>query len=181
MVRYIALDTETTGLNKIRGNGGAVAAGHRIIEVACVEIFDNRLTGRSFHSYINPEMKIDPKATKVHGIKDSFLKDKPKFKDIANDLLDFIGDSPIVIHNADFDTAFLNKEFKMLPKELQPTGEFVVIDTLKKARSLFPDQQNTLAALCKRYKIANAVHHSALLDATQLAQIFLKMTEGETL
>lgn len=176
-MRQIALDTETTGMNKIRGNNGAlVAVGHRIIEIACVEILDGVITGSTFHTYINPQRKIDKQATAVHGITDDMVKNAPKFKDIATALLEFIGDSNIIIHNAPFDLAFLDKEFNMLPKKKQPTNKYTVIDTLKIARWLFPGQHNTLEGLCHRFNIANKVEHSALLDAVMLAHLYLKLT-----
>lgn len=176
-MRQIALDTETTGMNKSRGDNGAlVAAGHRIIEIACVEILDRQITGRTFHTFLNPGRRIDKKAVEVHGITDERVRGSPKFSDIVTDLLNFINGDELIIHNAAFDTAFLDKEFRMLPKQKQPTTNFRCIDTLEIARNMFPGEDNTLSALCRRYNIANAVEHSALLDAVMLAHLYLKLT-----
>lgn len=175
-MRQIALDTETTGMNKSgRDNGALVAVGHRIIEIACVEIVDGVVTGKTFHSYINPGRRIDPKATAVHHITDSMIKDSPAFSDIVGDFLSFVKDDELIIHNAPFDTAFLDKEFRMLPAHKQPNTTFRCTDTLTIARNMFPGQDNTLGALCRRYGIAAAVHHSALLDAIMLAHLYVKM------
>lgn len=171
-IRQIALDTETTGFNKSR-NGALVAVGHRIIEIGCAEIINGAVTGRTFQRFINPHRKIDKAAIKVHGITDDELKDKPSFHEILNDFLDFIGDSELIIHNAPFDIAFLDREFKLLPTTKQPTKTFNVIDTLASARRIFPGEKNTLLALCQRFNVSQAVEHSALLDAVMLAHVYI--------
>lgn len=177
-MRQVALDTETTGMNKV-DHAGLLVAGHRIIEIGCAEIIDGKVTGRQFHTYVNPEQKVDKRATKIHGITTKFLKDKPKFKEIVSDFLDFLGDSELIIHNAPFDIAFLDKEFHMIGKKLQPHGKvFRVFDTLQTAREMFPNQPNTLEALCRRYEVAHTVEHSALLDAIMLAKVYLKLSSS---
>lgn len=176
-MRQVVLDTETTGLNRRRDHGAKVCDGHRIIEIACVEVIDRVVTGRQFHQYIDPGCKIDPKAIKVHGITDGFLKGKPSFKDIVNSFLDFVGNGELVIHNAPFDVAFLDQEFCLLGRELQPIGRrFEVLDTLAMARQRFPGTSNTLQALCNRYGVASTVTHGALLDALMLTHVYLRMT-----
>ena len=172
-MRLIVLDTETTGMNK---SGNDVCQDHRIIEIGCVELIDDVITGKQFHRYINPGRKVDPKAFDVHGIDDDFLVDKPDFEDIAEDFLDFIGTSDLIIHNAPFDVAFLNKEFRMLSSNMQPHGwRFRVFDTLALARALFPGMNNTLDALCARYSIPNGMKHGALVDAVRLARVYLEL------
>lgn len=172
MSRQIVLDTETTGLDP--------KLGHRIIEVAGVELFNRRLTGRYFHRYLNPERDIDAGAEAVHGLSRDFLQDKPRFADIADELLDFLGDAELVIHNAAFDVGFLNHELSML--ERPPiTDMHAVLDTLKLARELNPGQKNNLDALCRRYEVDNTSRtvHGALLDAELLAAVYLAMTRGQ--
>lgn len=167
------LDTETTGLN-FRGE---VCRDHRVIEVACVEIVDGVITGKEFHSFINPnDVKVSLGAQKVHGITDEFLKDAPTFDQIIRRMLSFIGDSPLVIHNAPFDIAFLNKEFNLLQPEHIPRQIFKYIDTLAISRALFPGENNTLDALCNRFAIMDGKRvHGALTDARLLARLFLLM------
>jgi len=175
-MRLIALDTETTGLNRRRGAMAGVARGHRIIEVACVEIIDGKLTGRAFHRYIDPGQAVDPKAFLVHGLSDEFLKGKPRFGDVVDDMLEFIGDSDVIIHNAPFDIAFLDKEFNLLDDQGKLDGRrFTVIDTLNISRDLFPGAVNTLDGLGFRYGIGQRDVHGALVDATMLAKIYLLM------
>lgn len=174
-MRYVTLDTETTGLNS-KGN---VCLNHRIIELACVEIIDGRITENTFHTYLNPGVSISPKATKIHGIKNKSLKGKPKFSDIVKDFLSFIGTSHVIIHNAPFDIAFLDQEFSLLPKTKRPTNTFYYIDTLDIGRELFPGQDNTLDALYNRffYDENDGVKriHGALQDAKMLANVFLRL------
>lgn len=178
-MRQIVLDTETTGLD--------VKAGHRIIEIGCVEIVERRLTGRHFHAYINPGRKVDEGAIAVHGITDKFLENKPKFYQIFDELLDFINGAELVIHNATFDIGFLNQEFLLLHNENKRlsvgsvTDYCTVIDTLLMARQRHPAQRNNLDALCKRYGIDNSKRdlHGALLDAEILAEVYLAMTGGQ--
>ncbi|MEJ2767642.1 DNA polymerase III subunit epsilon [Mycetohabitans sp. B46] len=172
-MRLLVLDTETTGLN--------AKGGDRIIEIGCVEIVNRQLTGNNLHFYINPERDSDPGALAVHGLTTEFLRDKPKFADIADALRDFVKDASIIIHNAPFDIGFLNAEFAMLglPPFCDHCGE--VIDTLVQAKAMFPGKRNSLDALCERFGISNAHRtlHGALLDAELLADVYLAMTRGQ--
>jgi DNA polymerase-3 subunit epsilon len=172
-MRQIFLDTETTGLEYRQG--------HRIIEIAGVEMENRRLTGRHLHRYINPEREIDAGALAVHGITNEFLEDKPKFLQIAQELRDFLADAELIIHNAAFDIGFLDMEFARV--DFPPTREICasVQDTLKMARELHPGKRNNLDALCERYQISNAHRtlHGALLDAELLAEVYLAMTRGQ--
>ena len=146
MTRQLILDTETTGLDP--------ASGHRIIEIGCVELINRKLSGNRFHVYLNPDREIDAGAVSVHGLSSEFLADKPRFPDIAKDLIDFIKGSELVIHNASFDLGFLNKEFSLLGAGYAPVTEFCsVLDTLLMARKKHPGQRNSLDALCKRYGV----------------------------
>ena len=174
-MRQIVLDTETTGMNKQRN--GDITKGHRIIEIACVEIIDKQITGKIFHTLLDPGCEVDPKATKVHGLDSKVLKGMPRFQDICRDLLNFIGDSDLIIHNAPFDTAFLDKEFYRLSPELRPCQLFTVIDTLQSARELFRGEDNTLNALSLKFQIdvQRKDIHTALIDAEMLARVYLKM------
>jgi DNA polymerase-3 subunit epsilon len=171
--RQIILDTETTGLDP--------ALGHRILEVAAVELNDRRLTGNHLHRYINPERPSDEGALQVHGLTEEFLRDKPKFGEIAAEMLDFISGAELVIHNAPFDLSFLNSELARL--DLKPVKQYCpnVIDTLALARELHPGKRNNLNALCDRYQIDNSKRtlHGALLDANLLAEVYLAMTRGQ--
>jgi len=175
MTRQIILDTETTGLSP--------AQGHRVIEVGCVEMIDRCLTGNHFHYYINPEGKeVDPGAYRVHGINNEFLNDKPTFKDIYKDLIEYIRGAELVIHNAPFDVGFLNSEFRLI-KPHHPLTDAIctVFDTLTFARQKHPGQKNNLDALCRRYDIDNSNRdlHGALLDAEILASVYLAMTRKQ--
>lgn len=173
--RLVVLDTETTGLNPQEG--------HRIIEIGCVEVINRRLTGKSFHVYINPERVIDAGAIEVHGITNEFLADKPTFDCVVEDFLAFIKDSELVIHNAPFDVGFINHEFSLLNNGTGTVADYSkVFDTLVYARKKHPGQRNTLDALCKRYNIDNSHRelHGALLDAEILADVFLMMTGGQS-
>tara|TARA_R110000868_G_scaffold8205_3_gene42629 strand:- start:217874 stop:218581 length:708 start_codon:yes stop_codon:yes gene_type:complete len=175
MLRQIALDTETTGLSPQQG--------HRIIEIGCVELINRRVTGKTYHVYINPERDVEAGAMQVHGITDEFLKDKPLFADIADEFLAFIKESELIIHNAPFDTGFIDHEFaKLRSKKLSRVSEYCKItDTLKMGREMHPGQRNSLDALCKRYDIDNSKRdlHGALIDADLLASLFLQMTSGQ--
>jgi len=174
-LRQVVLDTETTGLN--------VADGHRIIEVAGVELINRRLTGRHYHQYIRPQRKIDAGAQAVHGITEAFLADKPLFNEIASPLLEFIQGSELIIHNAPFDIAFLNSELLQSGAEFKKITEYcTTLDTLVLARKKHPGQQNSLDALCRRYSIDNSTRtlHGALLDTHLLAAVYLAMTGGQT-
>lgn len=172
-MRQIILDTETTGLDH--------RLGHRIIEVAGVEVVNRRLTHRHFHHYVNPDRDIDEGAQAVHGISREFLADKPRFADIADAFLDFIDGAELVIHNAPFDIGFLNAELDLLGKP--PVSKFCakVTDTLRMARDNYPGKRNSLDALCERLEIDNSKRnlHGALLDAELLADVFLVMTRGQ--
>jgi DNA polymerase-3 subunit epsilon len=170
-MREVILDLETTGLNR---NKQDVAKGHRVIEVGCVELFDSSRIGRHFHSYVNPLRPISKGAVKIHGISDEFVSDKPKFEDIAEDLFSFIGDSPIVIHNARFDTAFLDEEIHRLRN--QPQKDFYVVDTLEIARRKFPGAKNDLNSLAAHYGVSiPRDKHGALVDAYILAHIYPRL------
>ncbi len=172
-MRQIVLDTETTGLDP--------RSGHRIIEVACIEMVNRRFTGHHLHKYINPERQIDEGAQAVHGISLEFLADKPKFADIADEFLEFINGAELIIHNAPFDIGFLNAELDRLGRV--PVGTICngVIDTLRMAKDLHPGKRNSLDALCERYEIDNSSRtlHGALLDTELLAEVFLAMTRGQ--
>ena len=172
-MRQIILDTETTGLDPKQG--------HRIIEVAGVELFNRRLTQRHFHHYVNPDREIDEGAQAVHGISLEFLADKPRFTDIADAFLDFIAGAELVIHNAPFDIGFINAELALLGKPPVTTFCNQVTDTLKMARDNYPGKRNSLDALCERLEIDNTHRnlHGALLDAELLAEVYLVMTRGQ--
>lgn len=167
-MREIVLDTETTGLDA-RG-------GDRLIELGCVEIFNRMPTGREFHAFIHPEGRpVHPDALNIHGISDEFLKDKPPFRVVADDFLKFIGDAPLVIHNASFDAGFINMELKRIGRPELPTHRLV--DTLMLARRKHPGGPNTLDALCKRYGIdsSNRTKHGALVDSLLLALVYVEL------
>jgi len=173
-MRQIVLDTETTGLEP--------ADGHRIIEVGCVELVDRRLTGNTYHRYIQPDREIDAGAIEVHGITNESLADKPRFADIVDEFLEFIRDAELIIHNAPFDVGFINHEFGLLKTARGAvTDHCAVLDTLELARRLHPGQRNNLDALCRRYEIDNSQRelHGALLDAEILADVYLAMTGGQ--
>lgn len=172
-MRQIALDTETTGLS--------TELGHRIIEIGCVEMVNRKLTGKTFHYYINPEREVDPGAFAVHGIGLDFLSDQPKFVEVFEPLLEFINGAELIIHNAPFDVGFLNHEFSLLGHQNKIDHYCGVFDTLTFARKQHPGQKNNLDALCKRYTIDNSHRnlHGALLDAELLARLYLAMTGGQ--
>ena len=167
-MKEVLLDTETTGLSSVKD---------KIIEIACIEIDDHIPTGEKFHVFLNPEMEISQGAYETHGITREFLNDKPKFKDIAKEFQEFINEKKLIIHNADFDLAFLNKELK--EAKLPVISNANVIDTLNVAREKFPGAQNSLDALCKRFKIDNSRRqkHSALLDCELLAKVYIELFE----
>jgi DNA polymerase-3 subunit epsilon len=174
-VRQIVLDTETTGLS--------TGQGHRIIEIGAIELVNRRLTGREFHRFLNPERAIDEGAERVHGISLADLETAPRFRDVADELLEFIKDAELVIHNAEFDVGFLEYELGLM-KHPRPsiTDHAQVLDTLSLARELHPGQRNSLDALCKRYEVdaSNRDLHGALIDADLLARVYLAMTGGQT-
>lgn len=177
-MRQIILDTETTGLEPEKG--------HRIIEVAALEMINRRFTGHCLHHFINPEREIDPEAQKVHGITSDFLRDKPLFSEIADELFDYINGSELIIHNAPFDLGFLDAEFLRYHQQssrsfTKITDFCVVIDTLIMAREKHRGQKNNLDALCKRYQIDNSMRdlHDALTDVKLLGNVYLAMTGGQ--
>ena len=175
-MRQIVVDTETTGLETRQG--------HRIIEIGCVEVVDRKRTDNHFHHYICPERAIDEGAFAVHGISATFLADKPKFGDIANDFVNFIRGAEIIIHNAPFDVGFINHEFKRLGKRWGRFEDYCsVLDSLALAREKHPGQRNSLDALCTRYSVDNSGRelHGALLDAEILSDVYLVLTGGQTL
>ena len=176
-MRQIVLDTETTGLDP--------AEGHRIIEIGCVEVMNRRLTGNTYHQYINPDREIDAGAIEVHGITNEMLAEKPRFGDVAQDFIDFVRDAELIIHNAAFDLGFINHELKRIGADgglLKIDDVCSVIDSLALARSLHPGQKNDLDSLCKRYGVDNSQRtlHGALLDAEILAEVYLIITGGQT-
>jgi len=172
-MRQIFLDTETTGLYH--------AQGHRVIEVAAVEVVNRRLTKQHFHYYLNPDREIDQGAQEVHGISLEFLQDKPRFADIANELIAFIADSELIMHNAPFDVGFLNREFGLIEQKPVESIAAKITDTLKIAKEMRPGQRNSLDALCRHYGIDNSRRtlHGALLDAELLADVYMAMTRGQ--
>lgn len=172
-MRQVFLDTETTGLD--------AAAGDRIVEIACVEMVNRRLSGRTLHHYLNPGRPVHPDALKVHGLDDAFLSDKPPFDQVAAQLREFLSGAEVVIHNASFDSAFIDGEFRRLgqPMLSEITGR--VVDSLALARETFPGKSNSLDALCRRLEVDNSHRdlHGALVDATLLAEVYLRMTRGQ--
>lgn len=178
-MRQIVLDTETTGLEP--------SEGHRIIEIGCVEIVDRKLTGNHYHQYLKPDREIDEGAIEVHGITNEFLEDKPLFDQVARDFLEFVDGAELIIHNAPFDIGFLDHELALLDAQsnskLGSMSDYCsVLDTLTLARQMHPGQRNSLDALCKRYEIDNTHRelHGALLDSEILADVYLRMTGGQT-
>jgi DNA polymerase-3 subunit epsilon len=172
--RQIVLDTETTGLSTADGN--------RIIEIGCVELVNRRLTGQTFHQYINPERESEAGALEVHGITTEFLSDKPKFEEIVDDFLEFIDGAELIIHNAAFDIGFLDYELGLIKSEKRRIESVcTVLDTLKLAKEKHPGQKNNLDALCRRYDVDNSNRelHGALLDSEILADVYLAMTGGQ--
>lgn len=173
-MRQIVLDTETTGLEP--------SEGHRVIEIGCVELIDRRLTRNNFHQYLQPDREIDQGAVEVHGITNEFLRDKPRFSDVAEDFIGYIRGAELIIHNAPFDVGFLNHELGLWKQRGTGVKDLCkVTDTLAMARSLHPGQRNSLDALCKRYHVDNSQRdlHGALLDAEILADVYLAMTGGQ--
>lgn len=172
-MRQIVLDTETTGLE--------ASQGHRIIEIGCVELVNRRLTGNNLHFYLNPGRDSHEEALKVHGITNEFLKDKPKFEAVVDELLHYVRDAEIIIHNAAFDLGFLDKELELLARA--PFRDHVsgVVDTLAMAKEMFPGKRNSLDALCDRLGVDNSGRtlHGALLDAELLADVYINLTRGQ--
>ena len=172
-MRQIFLDTETTGLNP--------ESGDRIVEIGCIEMVNRRLTGETRHVYLNPERKGSEEATKIHGLTDAFLADKPRFAEVADDLLGFLAGAEVIIHNAAFDVGFLNGELKRLRRAPFHTVAAKVTDTLLMAREMFPGKANSLDALCRRLEVDNTHRtlHGALLDAGLLAEVYIRLTRGQ--
>ena len=173
MSRQIVLDTETTGLS--------AEGGDRIIEIGCVELVARKLTGNNLHFYINPERDSHEDALKVHGISNEFLRDKPKFAEVAEDILRYVDGAEIIIHNAAFDVGFLDKELERLGKPVFTSFVGEVTDTLRMAKQLYPGKRNSLDALCDRLGVDNSGRtlHGALLDAELLADVYINLTRGQ--
>jgi DNA polymerase-3 subunit epsilon len=174
-MRQIVLDTETTGLSTKHG--------HRIIEIGCLEMINRRLTGRNYHTFLNPERDIDEGAERVHGISRDDLEIAPLFADIVDEFLAFLKDAELVIHNAEFDVGFIEHELKLMQHQRPKISHHAtVLDTLSLARKLHPGQRNSLDALCKRYEVdaSNRELHGALIDSELLAHVYLAMTGGQT-
>ena len=171
MAREIVLDTETTGIDPKQG--------HRLIEVGCIEIEDLIPTGRTFHSLVDPERLIDPDAIRVHGITDAKVRGAPKFRDVVGDLMAFIGDAPVIAHNAAFDRGFIDHECGLCSHAVLPASRW--IDTLALAQKRFPGMANSLDALCRRFKISltERTLHGALIDARLLAEVYLELKGGK--
>lgn len=174
-MRQIVLDTETTGLDPRQG--------HRIIEIGCIELVNRRQTGNNYQTYLNPDRAIEAGAEAIHGISNAMLADKPRFSDVADELVAYLKGAELIIHNADFDVGFLNAEFSRLGEPATTVQSLCkVVDTLAMARRLHPGQRVTLDALCKRYQVDNSQrdYHGAKLDAQLLAEVYLGMTGGQT-
>lgn len=172
-MRQIVLDTETTGLDP--------ADGHRMVEVACVELVNRRLTGRHLHLYVNPDRDSDPEALAIHGLTTEFLSQYPRFNEVADQFVDYIKGAEVIIHNAPFDTRFLNAELARIGRPEIETLCGKITDSLAYAREIHPGKRNSLDALCDRYGISNAHRtlHGALLDSELLADVWLAMTRGQ--
>lgn len=172
-MRQIFLDTETTGLSPENGD--------RIVEIGCVELINRKLTGKNLHLYLNPERDSHEDALKVHGISNEFLKDKPKFGEIADELLKYLQGADVLIHNAPFDVGFINKELELQKRPPIKTYVNSVADTLAMAKDMFPGKRNSLDALCDRLGVDNSGRtlHGALLDAELLADVYIYMTRGQ--
>jgi len=171
-MRQVVLDTETTGLD--------ASAGHRIVEIACVELCNRRISGRIWQRYLDPERDIDEGALAVHGLTRERLRGEPRFADVAQELLDFVDSAEVLIHNAPFDQSFLRAEFERIGRS-DALAHWQVCDTLALARSLYPGKRNALDALCERHGVSRAhrILHGALLDARLLAEVYLAMTRGQ--
>ena len=172
-MRQIFLDTETTGLYPEQGD--------RVIEIGCVELVNRKLTGNTLHLYLNPDRDSHEDALRIHGITTEFLRDKPRFAEVADDFLQFVSDAELIIHNAPFDLGFLNKELSLLGRPSLKDHVSGVIDTLVLAKEMFPGKRNSLDALCARLEVDNSGRslHGALLDAELLADVYINMTRGQ--
>ena len=173
MSRQIVLDTETTGLS--------AESGDRIIEIGCVELLNRKLTGNNLHFYVNPERDSHEDALRVHGLTTEFLRDKPKFAEVADEILRYLEGAEIIIHNAAFDIGFLDKELERLGKPVFTSFVSEVTDTLAMAKQLYPGKRNSLDALCDRLGVDNSGRtlHGALLDAELLADVYINLTRGQ--
>ncbi len=173
MSRLVVLDTETTGLS--------AESGDRVIELGCVELFNRKLTGNDLHIYFNPERESHEDALKVHGLTTDFLRDKPKFATLANDVIEYLRDAELIIHNAAFDVGFLNKEFERVGLPQLKTFVGQVTDTLAMAKQVYPGKRNSLDALCDRFGVdrSNRTFHGAKLDAQLLADVYINLTRGQ--
>ena len=176
MVRQVVLDTETTGID--------FQSGHRVIEIGCVEIINRKFTGAEYQTYLNPDRDIDEGAAKVHGLTLDFLQDKPRFIDVVDEFLEFILDSELLIHNAEFDVGFLNNELKLIPGKNSLIDQVTekITDTLQIAREKHPGQRNSLDALVQRYEVGgyDREYHGALLDSKITGEVYLAMTGGQS-
>ena len=172
-MREIVLDTETTGLDPLHGD--------RLVEIGCVEMINCMPTGQTFHRHINPERSMPAEAFAVHGLSSEFLADKPLFGHIVDELIEFVRDAEIIIHNAAFDVGFLDAELRRIGRPAFLEHGVRVTDTLSMARDTFPGKSNSLDALCKRFEVNNAARelHGALLDAGLLAEVYIRMTRGQ--
>jgi DNA polymerase III subunit epsilon len=172
-MRQVFLDTETTGLNP--------EAGDRVVEIGCVEMLNRRLSGRDLHLYVNPQRPSHEDAYRVHGLSDDFLADKPLFAGIANEFLDYVAGAEVIIHNAEFDVAFLDSELERLGKPRLRSVVARITDSLMLAREMYPGKSNSLDALCKRLEVDHSGRtlHGALLDAGLLAEVYIRMTRGQ--
>jgi DNA polymerase-3 subunit epsilon len=172
-MRQIFLDTETTGLH--------AEGGDRVIEIGCVEMFNRKLTGNNLHFYLNPGRDSHEDALRIHGITTEFLRDKPKFEAVVDELLAYVQDAEVIIHNATFDLGFLNKEMELLGRPKFKDYVSGVIDTLVMAKEMFPGKRNNLNALCDRLGVDNSGRtlHGALLDAELLADVYINLTRGQ--
>ena len=176
MVRQVVLDTETTGID--------FKSGHRVIEIGCVEIINRKFTGAEYQTYLNPDRDIDEGAAKVHGLTLDFLQDKPRFIDVVDEFLEFIQDSELLIHNAEFDVGFLNNEIKLIPGKNSLIDQVTekITDTLQIAREKHPGQRNSLDALVQRYEVGgyDREYHGAILDSKILGDVYIAMTGGQS-
>ena len=172
-MRQIFLDTETTGLSPEQGD--------RVIEIGCIELLNRKLTGRQLHLYVNPERDSHEDALRIHGITTAFLRDKPKFAEVASELLEFVAGAELIIHNAPFDLGFLNAELARLQMPAITGQALSVLDTLTLAKEMFPAKRNNLDALCDRLEVdrSGRTLHGALLDAELLAEVYINMTRGQ--
>jgi DNA polymerase III subunit epsilon len=172
-MRQIFLDTETTGLSPDNGD--------RLIEIGCLEMVNRRMTGNHLHLYVNPERPSSDEAIKVHGITDEFLADKPRFAEVVDELIAYVADAEIIIHNAAFDVGFLDAELKRARRDGFRTHVAKVTDSLLMAREMFPGKSNSLDALCRRLEVdnSNRTLHGALLDAGLLAEVYIRLTRGQ--